>query len=48
MRDALPTLRAGCEAFAAEAESIARSRALVRATANHQSALLDVLEAPTL
>jgi hypothetical protein len=48
MRDALPTLRAGCEAFAAKAESIARSRALVRATSNHQSALLDVLEAPTL
>ena len=48
MRASLPTLRAGCEAFATEAADISRARAKTRDAAADQAALLDALEIPAL
>ena len=48
MRASLPALRAGCQAFAVRAEQISKARAAHRRTLANQSALLDLLEAPSL
>ena len=48
MRASLPALRAGCQAFAVRAEQISKARAAHRLTLANQSALLDLLEAPSL
>jgi hypothetical protein len=48
MRASLPALRAGCQAFAQRAEQISKARAAHRRTLANQTALLDLLEAPSL
>ena len=48
MRASLPALRAGCQTFAVRAEQISKARAAHRRTLANQSALLDLLEAPSL